>query len=101
MDQLIKNQRENYEYIIFDSPPVLLVSDAKILAKFTDGTVLVFNAGATRRGAALRTIRELGQVNATILGCVILAVKAFKGGYFEEQFKYYQEYQKLQLAHPI
>ena len=101
MDQLIKDQRENYEYIIFDSPPVLLVSDAKILAKFADGTVLVFNAGATRRGAALRTIRELGQVNATILGCVILAAKALKGGYFEEQFKYYQEYQKLQLAHPI
>jgi len=101
MDQLIKDQRENYEYIIFDSPPVLLVSDAKILAKFADGTVLVFNAGATRRGAALRTIRELRQVNATILGCVILAAKALKGGYFEEQFKYYQEYQKLQLAHPI
>jgi len=101
MDQLIKNQRENYEYIIFDSPPVLLVSDAKILAKFADGTVLVFNAGATRRGVALRTIRELRQVNATILGCVILAAKALKGGYFEEQFKYYQEYQKLQLTHPI
>jgi capsular exopolysaccharide synthesis family protein len=101
MDQLIKGQRENYDYIIFDSPPVLLVSDAKILAKFTDGTVLVFNAGATRRGIALRTIRELNQVNATILGCVIMAVKALKGGYFEEQFRYYQEYQKLQLAHPI
>jgi len=101
MDRLIKDQRENYEYIILDSPPVLLVSDAKILAKFTDGTVLVFNAGATRRGVALRTIRELNQVNATILGCVIMAVKALKGGYFEEQFKYYQEYQKLQLAHPI
>jgi capsular exopolysaccharide synthesis family protein len=101
MDQLIKGQRESYDYIIFDSPPVLLVSDAKILAKFTDGTVLVFNAGATRRGVALRTIRELNQVNATILGCVIMAVKALKGGYFEEQFRYYQEYQKLQLAHPI
>lgn len=101
MEQLIKGQYVNYDYIIFDSPPVLLVSDAKILARFTDGTVLVFNAGATRRGAALRTIRELRQVNATILGCVILAAKALKGGYFGEQFRYYQEYQKLQLAHPV
>jgi capsular exopolysaccharide synthesis family protein len=101
MDRLIKDQHENYDYIILDSPPVLLVSDAKILAKFADGTILVFNAGATRRGAALRTIRELRQVNATILGCVILAAKALKGGYFEEQFRFYQEYQKLQLAHPI
>ncbi|MCJ7777795.1 MAG: hypothetical protein MUP16_05725, partial [Sedimentisphaerales bacterium] len=91
----------NYDYIILDSPPVLLVSDVKILARFSDGTILVFNAGATRRGAALRTIRELKQVNATILGCVILAAKALKGGYFEEQSRFYQEYQKLQLAHPI
>jgi capsular exopolysaccharide synthesis family protein len=101
MGRLIKDQHENYDYIILDSPPVLLVSDAKILAKYADGTILVLNAGATRRGAALRTIRELRQVNATILGCVILAAKALKGGYFEEQFKFYQEYQKLQLAHPI
>jgi capsular exopolysaccharide synthesis family protein len=101
MGQLIKDQRENYDYIILDSPPVLLVSDAKILARFADGTILVFNASATRRGAALRTIRELRQVNAPILGCVILAAKALKGGYFEEQFRYYQEYQKLQLAHSV
>ena len=101
MGQLIKDQRENYDYIILDSPPVLLVSDVKILARFADGTILVFNAGTTRRGAALRTIRELRQVNTTILGCVILAVKALKGGYFEEQSRFYQEYQKLQLAHPI
>ena len=99
MNQLLKHQRECYDYIIVDGPPVLLVSDVKTLARVVDGTVLVFNAGATRRGAALRTIRELREVNATIVGCVLFAVKAMKGGYFTEQFKSYQEYQKPQLAH--
>jgi capsular exopolysaccharide synthesis family protein len=107
MERLIKDQRENYDYIVLDSPPLLLVSDAKILAKFADGTIFVFNAGTTRRGAARRTIRELREVNATILGCVILAAKTLKGGYFEEQFeqfrfyKEYQKYQKSQLVHPV
>ena len=99
MEQLIKDRRKNYDYIIVDGPPVLLVSDAKVLAKIVDGTVLVFNAASTRRGAAQRTIRELKAIDATIVGCVLFAVRALKGGYFQEQFRSYQEYQKLQLAH--
>ena len=98
MEQLIKRQRESYDYVIVDGPPVLLVSDAKVLTKLVDGTVLVFNAAATRRGAAVRTIRELREVDTTITGCVLLAVRAMKGGYFHEQFKSYQKYQELQLA---
>jgi capsular exopolysaccharide synthesis family protein len=98
MEQLVKHQSGRYDYVIVDGPPVLLVSATKMLARVVDATVLVFNAAATRRGAAQRTIRELREVNAAIVGCVLLGVKAIKGGYFQEQFKSYQEYQKLQLA---
>jgi Mrp family chromosome partitioning ATPase len=87
--------------VIIDGPPILLVSDAKLLARLVDGTVLVFNAAATSRGAAQRTIRELREVNATIVGCVLFAVTAMKGGYFREQFKSYRKYQKLQLARSV
>jgi len=99
MNQLLKHQRQNFDYIIIDGPPVLLVSDAKLLAKVVDGTILVFNAAKTRRGAAQRTIRELREADTKILGCVLVAVKAIKGGYFREQFRSYREYEKLQLAH--
>jgi len=98
MEQLIKDRRKSHDYVIIDGPPVLLVSDAKLLARLVDGTILVFNADTTRRGAAQRTIRELREVNATIVGCALFAVRAMKGGYFHEQFKSYQKYQKLQLA---
>jgi len=99
MERLVNDQRNSYDYIIIDTPPVLLVSDTKVLARFVDGTVLVFNAGTTRRGTAQRAIRELKETNAAIVGCVLFAVKAMKGGYFQEQFKSYRKYQKLQLAH--
>ncbi|MHC4397083.1 MAG: polysaccharide biosynthesis tyrosine autokinase [Planctomycetota bacterium] len=99
MESLIKQQHGNYDYIIVDGPPVLLVSATKMLARFVDGTVMVFNAAATRRGAALRSINEFKQVNATVVGCVLFAVKAMKGGYFQEQFRSLQEYRQLQLAH--
>ena len=94
MGELLKGQRKKYDYIIVDGPPVLLVSDAKVLAGAVDATILVFNAAATSRGAAQRTIREFKEVNAKIVGCVLFAVRAMKGGYFHEQFKSYRRYQK-------
>ena len=101
MEQLLRRQSKNYDYVAVDSPPILLVSEVKMLARLVDSTILVFNANTTRRGAALRTIRELRDVDTKIVGCVLLAVKAMKGGYFHEQFKSYQEYQKLLLANAV
>ena len=94
MEELLAEQRKNYDHIIIDGPPVLLVSDAKVLARLVDTTVLVFNAAVTSRGAAQRTIREFKEVNAKIVGCVLFAARAMKGGYFHEQFKSYRKYQK-------
>lgn len=99
MEELLREQRRNYDCVIIDGPPILLVSDAKVLAGLVDATILVFNAAATSRGAAQRTIRELKEVNASVVGCILFAARAIKGGYFHEQFKSYRRYQKkAQLA---
>jgi len=100
MAELLREHRKKYDHILIDSAPVLLVSDAKVLAKLVDATVLVFNAAATRRGAARRTISELREVDANVVGCVLFAARALKGGYFQEIFKSYQEYLKPQLVGP-
>jgi len=98
MEELLKEHRKKYDHIVIDSPPVLLVSDAKVLAKFVDATILVFNAAVTRRGAARRTISELRDVEGNVVGCVLFGARAMKGGYFHERFKSYQEYLKPQMA---
>jgi len=94
MEGLLTEQRKSYDHIIIDGPPVLLVSDAKVLARLVDTTILIFNAAATSRGAAQRTIREFKEVNAKIIGCVLFAVRSMKGGYFHEQYKSYRKYEK-------
>jgi capsular exopolysaccharide synthesis family protein len=98
MEQLIRQQRDSFDYVIIDGPPVLLASEAKTLAKRVDGTILVFNAAVTRRGTAGRTISELKQVDATILGCVLLGARILKGGYFREMFRAYEEYRPIEPA---
>ena len=98
MKELLQEQRKKYDHIIIDGPPVLLVSDATVLAGLVDATLVVFNAGATSRGAAQRTVRQLTDVDANIVGCVLFAAKAIKGGYFREQFNSFRKYQTAQLA---
>lgn len=99
MKELLREQRRNYDYIIIDGPPVLLVSDSKVLAGLVDAAVLVFNADTTARGAAQRAVRELREVDANVIGSILFGARAIRGGYFQEQFKSYKKYHKrAQLA---
>ena len=100
MNKLLEKSRQLYDYVVIDGP-ALLVSDAKILAAQADGTIVVFNATATRRGAAQRTLRELRSINANIIGGVLLGVRVMKGGYFHEIYRSYQKYQQVQAIQPI
>ena len=94
MAEVLNNLSKKYDHIIIDGPPILLVSDAKVLAGLVDATVLVFNAAITSRGAAQRAIRELREVNANVIGGVLFAARSIRGGYFQEQYKSYRRYQK-------
>ncbi len=99
MKELLDDCRQAYDYVIIDGPP-LLVSDAKNLAAGADGTILVVNAESTRRGAAQRALRELREIDAVLVGTVLVGARAMKGGYFHEVFRSYQEYQRVQVGRP-
>ena len=100
MTELLEKSRRLYDCIVIDGPP-LLISDAKIIASQADGNIIVFNAAATRRGAAQRTLRELRDINANLIGAVLVGVRSIKGGYFQEVYRSYQAYQQIQVAQPV
>jgi len=100
MTKLLEKSRQLYDSVVIDGPP-LLISDAKILAAQADGIIVVFNAGATRRGAAQRTLRELRDINANLIGGVLVGVRSMKGGYFQEVYRSYQAYQQIQVAQTV
>jgi len=98
MKDIIDDLSKKYDHVIVDGPP-LLVSEAKTLVAATDGTIVVFNAMSTRRGTAQRTLRELREINANLLGTVLMGVRSLKGGYFREVYRSYQEYQDIAKSH--
>ncbi len=58
----------NFDRIIFDSPPLLAVTDAVVLARNADGVILVVRAGETTLDDATQAARQLRDVDAEILG---------------------------------
>jgi capsular exopolysaccharide synthesis family protein len=70
------------DVVIFDSPPVLAVTDASLLANLVDGTLLVVDAGQTRRPAAVRAVERLNDVGANVLGVVLNRLAPSSDGYY-------------------
>lgn len=84
--QLILALRTRYERIVIDSPPILPVTDAAILAAEVDGTVVVFRAAKTSREVARRVRRLLNDVKANVLGAILNAVSLERQKY---AYQYY------------
>lgn len=84
---------EQYDKIIFDCPPLLVVSDALVLTTTVDGVVLVVRANSTRRGVVGRARELLRKANARLLGVVLNDVQITRGGYFRKAYQTYYDYQ--------
>jgi capsular exopolysaccharide synthesis family protein len=63
--------RASFDLVLIDSPPVLPVTDAAVLAKDNDGTLIVVAAGQTKRIDLRRAAEKLAQVNASVMGTVL------------------------------
>ena len=99
MTEFLENLRQEYDFIILDTPPLLPVTDAAVLGTRADGCVLVYRAGAIARGALKRAKLQLDNVRANVWGIVLNSMRAetssdldsfryqssyYYGGYVEE-----------------
>ncbi len=82
MFQLINALRKAYDYVIIDTPPVELVTDAQILSTRADGTILVVKAESTKKSSVHNAINMLRRVNANIIGIVLNEIEGEKSNYY-------------------
>lgn len=71
METLLKEAKLSYDLVIFDTPPVLAVTDAQILANIVDGSVLVVRSGSTEIEPAQKAKEALMPAKAKLLGVVL------------------------------
>ena len=91
MYQLLDRLREEYDFILLDTPPVVAVTDALLLGYIADATVLIARAGHSRIDALLRAMDSVERSGAKLLGVVLNDFNPASS--YGSYYKYYQYYQ--------
>ena len=90
---LIAKLREEYDYVIIDTPPLGSVIDSAIVAKISDGAVIVIEANAISYRFAQNVKEQLEKSNCKILGAVVNKVPLEKSSYYGKYYgRYYGKY---------
>ncbi|TWT45119.1 Tyrosine-protein kinase YwqD [Phycisphaerae bacterium RAS1] len=92
MRQLIEAASKIYDRVIFDGPPVLLISDALVVATQVDGVIIVARAVSNSKGLLKRARDQMDRIGARVIGAVLNGVQARAGGYFRQQYRDFYDY---------
>jgi non-specific protein-tyrosine kinase len=91
MQDLLAQLLQQVDMVLIDTPPMLPVADAAVLAPHIDGVLLVVHAGKTRRQALRQAVEGLRQVGANLIGVSLNSVPRRGGGYYYN-YAYYDRY---------
>jgi Mrp family chromosome partitioning ATPase len=93
MKHLIHEIRAKFAFVIFDSPPVMAVTDSIVLAANADGVVLCVHGGQTPRDIVQRAAERLRQSNIPVLGALLnnLDLQQYGYSFKKSYYDYYDE----------
>jgi receptor protein-tyrosine kinase len=77
----LKQARQEFDYVLMDTPPVTVVTDSAIVGALGDGVLLILDAQGTRKNMLRQAVRDLESVGAKVLGTVLNNVVPSKGEY--------------------
>lgn len=95
---LVRTLEANADIVLFDSAPTLSLADTVVLASRVVGTLLVVDAGSTRRSATVHARQELERVGARIIGSVLNSFDPSNAAYYHPA--YYTAYEAQGIAAP-
>lgn len=75
MAELVETFTQHFDYIIIDAPPLLLVTDAAVVSKHTNGTLLVAASGSTRKQELTGAVRSLAAAGGHLLGIIVTMLR--------------------------
>ena len=95
MGNILERLKDAANVVIIDSPPLMAVTDATVLAPRVDGVLMVIKPGATKLSVCQQSVSQLQQVGANLLGIVMndITEKGMRSYYYKNGYYYqYQDY---------
>jgi non-specific protein-tyrosine kinase len=89
MKHIVQRLSEVADMVIFDTPPVLVVTDAAVLGRQADGVLLVADAGGTREQALAQAVAELRKTGGNVIGVAMNRLDSRSRGYYYYYYYYY------------
>ena len=87
-DELLATARQIYDYVLIDTPPILSLTDAAIVARKCDWAVLVVERGRVKYRDAQKAQEQLEKCGCSILGAVLTKVQVRKDKYYSSYYGY-------------
>ncbi len=94
MKEVIDELETMYDYVIYDTPPVLLVTDAAALGKYMNGALLVVKHNATEKNLVIKAKKNLDSAGVPILGAIYSIYSEKSAGSYSKYsaYNYYYYY---------
>lgn len=89
-DGFLTAAKEKYDYVIIDTPPVNLLSDASVISQKCDGLVLVVRAGITTHSMLKRSLSALKMLDINIIGIILNGTCNTSKRYYKDYYKAYK-----------
>ena len=91
MTELVKQLENDWDMVLFDSPPLVAVTDATMISQEIDKIIMVVKVGQTDKKAFAHTLTNLRNVGAPLGGIIMNAV-THKSSYGSYYYYYYYQY---------
>ncbi len=94
MKNLVEGLKKFYDYILIDTPPINVVTDATVLSRLLHGIILVVRENVSRKDEVAEALNKLSFVNAKVLGLILndRAYQSKRRGYYGKYKRYYRDY---------
>ena len=93
IEEILREAQAKFDVVIVDSPPVLGLADAPLIAALVEGVVFVVEADRSRRGSLKTSLRRLRAMRPLILGAVLTKFDPLKSGNRYSEYYGYEYYQ--------
>jgi len=91
LDAMVQILRQDYEFIMVDSPPLMLSTDAKFISQLADVTVLIVTAEQVREKELFRAVKTLDKIGVEVISVILNRVKLKRGKYYRSTMKKYHQ----------